>query len=586
MKHTIFAILILMCFSFSKKEEFCALHSHTPIHFSNKEYPQNYFRSPVRHTIKLAGTFGELRPNHFHAGIDIKSSKGSVGDDLLAAADGYVARIKVRAGGYGNALYIKHPNGYTTVYAHMHTFTDELNDFVKKNQYSRKSYGVDLYPSAGQFKFKKGERIGVLGNSGSSQGPHLHFEIRDSSNDRPLNPLLFGFEMLDNVPPKMHQIKIYHLNDKRETLDSKVMDLTKKSTGYVVSGDTISIGAWRVGFALKVYDHHNGVKNWNGIYSLEMLVDDQPFFDFKMEELSFSQTRYINAHMDYMEREKNKAYFNRCYDLPGNRLSIYGNQVDKGILKLYEKKTQKVTMLAKDASGNASKLEFWVKRKEVATTRNAPSFNYTFPYNQENSLNRDNLSLYFPKGSFYENLYFKYEIQGTDNTYYAPFHCLHNFETPVHKYFTIGIKPSAPIPAALKNKAYIAYLNKKGNIENCGGKWKNGKLTTQVRQLGEYSIRVDKTAPLITPISFSNNMKGYNKMVFKIKDDLPTGGKASGVKVKATVDGQWILLVHDGKKDKYIHEFDGRIQPGEHTLKIVATDNRGNTEVLERTFVR
>ena len=587
MKYIVLAALILLCFSFSKKEEICELHSHTPIVFSDKEYPKNYFQSPVRHTLRLAGTFGELRPNHFHAGIDIKSSTGGIGDDLLAAADGYVTRIKVKAGGYGNALYIKHPNGYTTVYAHMDTFTEELNEFVKKNQYSRQSFGVDLYPNAGQFSFKKGEKIGVLGNSGSSQGPHLHFEIRDSSNDRPLNPLLFGFEMEDNIPPKMHQLKIYHLNDKRETIGSKVMDVKKKENIYKLAGDTLLIAAWRVGFGLKVYDHHNQVNNWNGIYSLEMLVNNQPFFDFKMEELSFAQTRYINAHMDFMERVANKAYFNRCYDLPGNRLSIYGNQVDKGILTLYKDKPQKVTMVAKDAAGNASTLEFWVKRGEVETVRNSPSFNYTFPYDEENSLKRDNLSLYFPKGSFYENLYFKYEIQGTSEGagFYAPIHRLHNDETPVHKYFTLGIKPSIAIPAGLKNKAYIAYITSSGKTENCGGKWKDDKLVASVRELGDYTIKIDETPPTITPIAFNSDMKGYKKMAFKIRDDLPTGGKANGVNVKATVDGKWILLEEDGKKDEYTHRFDGKISAGQHILKIVATDNRGNVTVFEKEFI-
>jgi len=586
MKHTILFFIVLFSLSFSKKEEFCSLHSHTPIEFSEKEYPEDYFSSPVRHKIRLAGTFGELRPNHFHAGIDIKSSNGSVGDDLLAAADGYVARIKVRAGGYGNALYIRHPNGYTTVYAHMHKFRDELNDYIKRSQYSRKSFGVDLYPEAGKFTFKKGERIGVLGNSGSSQGPHLHFEIRDSASEKPLNPLLFGFEMLDDVPPKMHQVKIYHLNDKRETIGSKVLDLKKNGKNYFISNDTLSIGAWRAGFALKVYDHHNNVRNWNGIYSCEMFLDDQPFYDFKLEQLSFSETRYINAHMDYAERVNNKAYFNRLYDLPGNRLSIYGNKKEKGVVKLYRDKPQKITMIAKDVAGNTSTVEFWVRRGNVTGKRNAPSFNYSFLHNQENSLNRPDLSLYFPKGSFYENLYLKYEIQQTGAGYYAPIHCVHENDFPVHKYFTIGIKSTKEIPAQLRNKAYIAHINSKGETENCGGKWSNGKLSTKVRSLGDYTIKVDQTAPTITPISFSANMKGYNKMVFKVKDNLDTGGKARGVKVTGTVDGKWILLEIDGKKNQYIHRFDERISEGEHALKIVATDNRGNVRTFERTFTR
>ena len=586
-KHFLLILLMAICGAFTvENASLCMLH--TPLStdaFSEKEYPKGYFQSPVEHTIRLSGTFGELRPNHFHAGIDIKSSKGRVGDVVVAAADGYIARIKVQAGGYGNALYIRHPNGYSTVYAHLHTFTDELNEYVKSKQYSRQSFGVDLYPEAGKFKFKKGEKIGLMGNSGGSYGPHLHFEIRDSGTEKPINPLLFKFDMEDNMPPKMHQIKVYHLNGKLETTDTKVLDLVKKGNKYGIRGDTLTVGAWRAGFGLKVYDHHNNVSNWNGIYSLQMLVDGEPTYDFRMEQLSFSETRYINAHMDYAERKMNKAYFNRCYELPGNKLSIYDKQVEKGVVKLYLKKAQKITMLAKDADGNATTLEFWVKRKEDINAPKGTSFNYTFQHNQENTVNRDDLSLYFPKGSLYENLYLKYETKATDHGFYAPMHRIHNNKTPVHKYFTISIKPSKTIPAELRDKAYVAYVEKDGSLINCGGTWKNGKLQAKVRELGDYSICIDDTQPKISAVDFSSNMKGYNKMSFKMKD-METGGKARGLKYKATVDGKWILMEHDGKKDMLTHRFDGRIGPGEHQLKLVVTDNRGNKSVFERRFSR
>ena len=305
-----------------------------------------------------------------------------------------------------------------------------------------------------------------------------------------------------------------------------------------------------------------------------------------MEQLSFSETRYINAHMDYGERLKNKAYFNRCYELPGNRLSIYDKQVENGIVKLFAKKAQKITMIAKDANDNTATLEFWVKRKEVSANKKGKSFNYTFPYNQVNSLNREDLNLSFPKGCFYENLYFKYEIQGTDNGFYAPIHRIHNEEIPVHKYFSIGIKPSRNIPENLRRRAYIAHIDDEGTLVNCGGNWKNGKLYTKVRKLGDYSICIDDTPPTVTAIKFSSNMKGYNRMSFKVVDNMDVGGKGKGLSFSASVDGKWILMEHDGKKDLYTHEFDGRIKAGTHQLKIIAKDNRGNTTVYQREFIR
>lgn len=551
-----------------------------------KDYPQNYFRSPVNHPIRLSGTFGELRPNHFHAGIDIKTSNGGVGDPLFSVADGYVARIKVQAGGYGNALYIKHPNGYTSVYAHLHKFSKELADFVKQKQYEQRSFSVDIYPDAGQFSFKKGDQIGQLGNSGSSQGPHLHFEIRDSRTQKPINPLLFGFQMADNRAPKMHQLKIYNLNDKRETLDTKVYNLTQVGRGYKVKGDTLTIGAWRAGFGLKVYDHHDNVTNWNGIYKLEMRVDDQKVYDFDMETFSFNETRYLNAHIDYKDRITKKAYFNRCYTLPGNRLTIYNEKVNQGVVTLHKGKPSKITMIASDVDGNESMLEFWVKRGEVPTVQ-PETFNYALIQNEDNLIETDQLYLKVPRGALYENLYLKYSSSPENSAgYYSNVHHVHDYKTPVHRYFDLGIKPTKTIPENLRNKAFVAYCDKDNRVFNCGGSWKNGRLQTKIRSLGDYCIMVDDIAPTITPVSFRYDMKGRSKMSFKITDNYPTSGRAKGLSFKATVDGRWILLEHDGKKDLLTHHFDGRIKPGEHQLRLVVEDNRGNRKVFEKQFVR
>ena len=209
---------------------------------ADKEYPQNYFRSPVSGTIRLSGTFGELRPNHLHAGIDIKARDGKIGQSLYAAADGYVSRIKMQSGGYGKVLYIDHPNGYTTVYAHMHEFDKEVEDYVKMMQKEKESFAVELYPEPNQFVFEKGDKVGKLGMSGRSFGPHLHFEIRDTKTEKPINPLLFGINVSDNIPPRIHQLKIYNLNDKRETQKTKTIDLLKNGKKYSVRKDTLTIG--------------------------------------------------------------------------------------------------------------------------------------------------------------------------------------------------------------------------------------------------------------------------------------------------------------------------------------------------------
>lgn len=553
---------------------------------TEKDYPQDYFRSPVDREIRLSGTFGELRPNHLHAGIDIKAWNGKTGQNIFAIADGYISRIKVQTGGYGNVLYINHPNGYTSVYAHLKNFPKEVAAYVKRAQYRKESFEVELFPKANRFAFKKGAVIGRMGLSGRSYGPHLHFEIRDTKSEKPINPLLFGIQAKDNVAPKLHELKVYFLNDKRETVRTKSRKLIKGSKRYRIKGDTLLIGAWRAGFALKAYDHMTKTPNWNGIYSLSMLKDEVPVYNFEMETFAFSESRFINAHLDYAEQVAKKSYFNRCYTLPGNRLSIYNDRVKKGVIELHKNKATKITMIAKDVAGNESKLEFWVRRDEVETPK-ALSYNYVLPYNEENVIETDDLYLHFPKGTLYENLYFKYQTSAEKSSnVYSVVHHLHDFETPVHKYYDLAIRPSR-IPDRLKSKAFIAYCEpKKSTVQSCGGEWKAGRLEAKVRDLGDFCIMLDTIAPKIVPIKFRSNMKGYSKMTFKITDNIKTARNVEELTYRATIDGQWILLEFDAKKDLLTYRFDDKIKLGEHQFELIVKDHRNNRKVFKRTFQR
>ena len=548
----------------------------------DKPYPKDYFSAPVKTTIRLSGTFGELRSNHFHMGIDIK---GSIGVPLYAAAEGHVVRIKVQAASYGKVLYIAHPAGYTTVYAHMNRFTDELEDYVKQIQYEQEQFEVDLYPKPGQFSFERGERIGAMGTTGYSFGPHLHFEIRDSKTEKPINPLLFNFRVEDTVSPRMHQIKTYELDKKRRTLDSRVYDLQGQGKSYRISGDTIYASSNQVGLALKAYDHMNNIRNWNGLYVAELWVDDQLHYNYKMESISFDDTRYLNAHLDYGDQVSLKSYFNRLFALPGNGLDIYPDQIEAGIISLKTgRAARKIQMIAKDAAGNTTTLRFWLKRSNRETKGSAPDHQYLLGYDQAHEILTESLKVYIPKGALYEDLFMHYSWADREQpAIYSAIHHVHDYKTPVHKYIDIAIQPGT-IPDYLRPKAFIAYIDQDGDIVNYGGVWEDGMLKAKVRDLGDFCIMVDEERPKIIPGYFKSNLKGASRMTFKMMDNYGTSGNTRRVQYRATVDGQWILMEYDAKNDLLFHRFDGRIPPGNHQLRIEVWDSRNNVAVLERAF--
>ncbi len=553
--------------------------------FSEGVYPQGFFRSPIEYNLRLAGTFGELRSNHFHAGIDIKSPNGSIGAPIVAAGDGYVSRIIRQAGGYGNALYIKHPNGYTTVYGHLDAFADEIEAYVKQLQYQEKSFSIDVKPPPNQFVYQKGERIGKMGNRGSSGGPHLHFEIRHTESGMRINPLLFGLEIRDNTPPRLHQLKVYTLDEKRETRSTALYDLRRSGSNYRLR-DTLRAASPTVGFGLKAYDQMDNTPNWNGIYSLSLYQDDSLLYHFTAERLKYEETLYLNAHLDYREQRSNRAYFNRTFRLPGNQLSMYDRLQNEGVVQLLKDEPSEITLVAEDLNGNASRLRFWVRRTAVLAEKPPQKYNYFLPYDEESMIDNGSLFLHFPQGSFYENVYLDYQftIDRSDHVYSAVHH-IHEPLTPIHHSFELGLRPTM-LPEELWDKAFIAYCTSGGSIINMGGAWKNDRLFTQTRTFGDYCIMADTIPPTIEPINFNNNMRGRRSLSFAINDNLPTSGLAQSLHYRATVDGRWILLETDSKTNRITHYFDDRISPGKHQLRLEVTDAMGNTTLFEEAFLR
>lgn len=550
---------------------------------TSTQYPTDYFRLPVDHTITLSGTFGELRPNHFHAGLDIKPKVSrKQGQALFAIANGSVARVRVSSYGYGNALYISHPNGYTSLYAHLERFPDKVAKYVKDKQYELKKFEVDLYPSAEELGFEKGDIIGYLGTSGRSFGPHVHFEIRHTESEVPINPLLFGIKVNDDIPPFLEQVKIYNLNGNRETISTNIFNTKKKTSKlYRLSKDTIEVRSDKIGIALKAYDKLNGAPNWNGVFALDLYQDDSLMFNFTAEAISFDQSRYINAHLDYSDWKRKRSYFNRCYLLPGNYLEAYPTVVDNGVLTVKSDKSSNIKMVTRDYAGNETVLNFILKKVKDTTEIESKLYNYILPYNEASIIDKGDLKLYFKDSTLYENLY-AYITTTPDSSsgMFSDVHHIHNNNTPLHRYYDLKIRPNITLPDSLKKAAYVAQCS--GNsISYYGGEWDGEYLKTKLRSFGNFCILLDTVPPQIIPKQFSQNMTKSSRMSFKIKDNM------SGVKsYNAWVDKEWVLMEFDSKFSTIFHQFDGKIKAGKHSLLVSVTDDRGNETLFKSTFVK
>lgn len=580
MKHLFFFVLIF-CFSVSFTEP-----QHT-----EGGYPQGYFMSPVGRSFQLSGTFGELRPHHFHAGIDIKPLGKSGEDPIYAAAEGYVSKVRIQAGGYGRAVYIKHPNGYTTVYAHLDKLVGALADSVMKAHYEKQSFELVLEFSPTALPIGKGQQIGLMGNVGHSFGKHLHFEIRETATDAPVNPLLFGFgSPADAVKPSLNSLKLYFFDTEGNEADTRTVSIVRGADdSYHVPTDTIYIPTPSVGIALKAFDKHSGGDSGdNGIFSIEMFADGNKIYKFKAEKCPFEETRYLNAHVDYEDLLFHKSQYHRLFRLPGNMLNMYENIVNEGKINL-DTDTKNISIVVADAVGNVSTLNFILKQGNAVIYSKSETYTYLLPYNKESVLKPEGAVFYFPSGSFYENIKMRFGQTtegGSLSAYSATYH-VHNNRTPVHRFYDIALQPRN-LPDNLRDKAFVAYCSREnGRISNIGGKWEtDGSLRARYNFFGNFCIMLDTEAPTIKPVSFSADMRKASKIAFKIYDNYEAAGEAAPLSYRAEIDGTWFLMEFDGKNDLLFHKFDGRIGEGEHQLRLVVSDNKGNEKVFEGRFRR
>lgn len=555
--------LVLLIFHFGKAQD---------------NLPKDYFQSPLDVPLVISGTFGELRSNHFHAGLDIKT-QGVEGLKVFASADGYISRIKIQHYGYGKALYITHPNGYQTVYAHLKKFSPEIEAYVKAYQYDKESYEVQLFPPEDKLLVKAGEVVAYSGNTGSSGGAHLHFEIRDAQS-RPMNPFLFGFEdVKDTRPPRIKNIYAFtasedaHVNHKSGRI--KLKPISTKSGNLKVpeleaAGD--------IYFGIEAYDRLDLAFNKNGYYDVEAKLNGVPFFETTFNRIAFGETRFLNRLIDYGYYLEYKKRIHKLRSHDYRRLEINHSQINNGVLEIDDTLNYKYDLKVSDFKGNATEVSIPIKYTPGINVER-DSINKTLYYvTHDNAfaLNKGLIDIYIPKYALYEDTYLDIEVEGE---------CvkLHDYRTPIHKGITIGFDVSRYNDED-KKQLFIGRKMPWGDIYYNSTTKKRNRFTTGVKVFGEYILAKDEEAPTIRPLNFRHKqwLSNFRYLKVKIEDKLTGIGN-----YRATVNGKFILMEYDYKTKTLVHDFNDKVVTDtENNFKLVVTDQVGNTSIFETTFFR
>jgi len=547
--------------------------------FSDNKYPLTYFRQPLDITPPaLAGSFGEIRGNHFHSGIDFRTNQRE-GYPVYAVADGYVSRLRVQNSGFGQALYINHPNGFTSVYGHLQRFAPKIASIVKNLEYEKKSFELDEFPNETLIPVHKGEVIAWSGNRGSSGGPHLHFEIRDTKTEETINPQFFGIDIPDNIPPVIFSLYAYRLNGKvfNELTPKQAIPISGSNGSYKATVPVSLTG--EVGFGIVTTDRHNGLSGINGVYSIQLELDGKMIYTSALERFAFEDSKAINAHIDYPTYLNTKRSIQKSFVEPGNPLSIYSNLVNSGRINFNDGEIHQLRYIITDSKGNSSILSFAVRAGSAPIAAPVIPSGIIYPYNKTNEFNSEDIKVVLPKGTLYSDLNFNYKrLPKPQGNAYSAMHQIHNRYTPLHVGFDLWIKADN-LPEDLRNKALI--VNANGSSQ--GGSFDNGYVKATPRNFGSFYIAVDTIAPRIVSVNISEgkNMAGLSKIFFRLSDNL------SGIKsFNGYIDGKWVLMEFDTKTATLWHSFDERTATGKHTLELVVTDMKENTRRYSVNFYR
>ena len=558
---------------------FCFAFLFSIYAFGQTQYPKDYFRSPLDIPIQLSGNFGELRSNHIHSGFDCKTQQIE-GLTIYAAADGYVSRIKISEVGYGKAIYITHPNGYTSVYGHLQSGYGEIEKYIKKEQYKAKSYEIDVALNPNDLAVKKGNIIAISGNTGGSDGPHLHFEIRDTKSEKIINPMYFGFDTVitDSKRPAINSLWVYPLDNNSIVNQSKrpiSVNLSLKEDGTYYAEKISATG--NIGFGITTFDYDDVSWNSNGIFRVQTFLNGKSDFGYQFDKFAFDETRLVNALIDYERYKKLGQRVQKLFMENQYPLSIVKPGSNNGIISVVNNMTQSYRIEVADFSENIAKIFIPIQYSALpAKIAEVPiTSKYFVKAKKENIFSLENVTVNFPANTFYDDFYMNFEVKkGTLK--------LHEDIVPAFTNFSITFADSIA-PQKDREKMFIGLVNEK-KISYYNTKRYKNSFSIYTKYLGEYKLLKDGKPPKIKADKHIGGkwISNLNELKFTISDEL------SGIKsYDGYLNGKWILLEYEPKIKKLVHRFtDGIVAEGKNDLKLVITDNVGNSTIFETQFFR
>ena len=546
---------------------FVVLRSYSQPNETHKD-----FQAPLDIPLLLAGTFGELRSNHFHSGLDIKTQKKE-NFEVKAIGSGFVKRIKISHGGFGKVLYIEHPNGYTSVYAHLKKFAPSIEAYVQKQQYSQETYEIELFPKSNALKINKGEFIALSGNTGSSSGPHLHFEIRETLSQKPINPLLLGFDVADHQRPIIQNLVGYPLSESSviNSLNTPIQLIFKKVNDSLYSADPVhAIGP--IGFGINTIDRQDLAYNQNGIFKISTHLNGSLLQSFEMNKFSFKESSFINTFIDYPRMKTHRQKIIKLFKTKGNKLEFYTTS-NKGSFSVKEGLNYIYSIKVSDFENNSVTLQVPVKGVEQIAVRSKEKkpgkiiltdrdYLYTF----------EKSSVYFAKNTFFEDA--TIDIKESGDTL-----VIENPLVPVYKNIKISYQPDT-----IQKGNYLGIVSGKKSIHFVSSDHKNGVFKARTKTLGKYILGRDTIPPTIEPVNFEDGkwVSNYRKLSFIIDDEGTGIGHYRG-----TIDGKWVLFEYEYKKKSLTFTFDDYPLEGtKHFIEISVKDMVGNSSQYNAVFYR
>lgn len=520
------------------------------------------YASPFDFPLLLSANFGELRPDHFHNGIDIKT-KGTVGHPVRSIADGYVSRVAVQHGGYGQAIYITHYDGHTSVYGHILSFYPDIEKYVRDYQYKNETYVCYLYPEPERFKVRKGDIIAMSGNEGASAGPHLHLEVRNTGTDEYLDPMPYFKNFIkDTKSPVASYVGFYPVAGKGVVNGSS----EKKIISVASARNTVT--AWgEIYTGISAKDYMDGTNNFYGVHSVTLFVDSVQIFRSVTDAVLPNENRMINSFTDYDEYVRHRRLLMCTYKAPGNKLRLHKVDEKRGIIFINEEKDYKFLYILEDCHGNRSRYAFTVRGKRQEIPEYVSDKEEMMHFWKTAIIQRPGLEMIVPKGMLYDDAGVSVEISDDDSTAVSLKYDIITDNIPLHGYcpLAIGVRK---LNTVSPEKYYIREHDGK-RTSYVGGVYDKGWIRAKVRSFGEFSVAVDTVPPVVEPLD-RQKWRGSADIRFKVKDN------ESGIdEYKVYIDGKFVLF--GLKKGILVIQDKAKVKKGiAHNLEVRVTDNCGN----------